>query len=505
MKHSILALLCVVGLWACDAQDAPAIDTKAPSPVAAAAHEPTVAPEKAPAPQAPKPARAEVPLYEQSTLFYGVYLNAHKTGWMKVEMIPSDSQVVLRTHLEAKVGGMGKVSRVVLDETRTYDRKTEALTKLSFEQGTETGSVRVEAKRDEKGALQLVVNAGSALTSHTVTTQETLSDAIAVRKLAREGALGKKVVVQQFDPSAMKTMKVEHTLVAAEKKMFGGVEVPFLQIETSYVDMGVLENSWADATGRLFEAKVGGFFTARLESEKEAKRQDYTQDLLVSAVVKPPAPIPNQDKIEKLEITMQGFGKVLPPASERQGVAEQSDNVILTLSKDGPLPTTSLPEKAVGEYTKSTPFIQAENPQIQNMARKVIGDATTMDVAVSRLVKFVYNHVKDSYVPSFSNSLEVLQSQRGDCTEHSVLFVGLARALNIPARVAVGIGYWPAGEGFGWHAWAEVQADGKWYTVDPTWNQVNADATHIKLADGDPMQQARIVMLLGKLSILKVN
>ena len=31
--------------------------------------------------------------------------------------------------------------------------------------------------------------------------------------------------------------------------------------------------------------------------------------------------------------------------------------------------------------------------------------------------------------------------------------------------------------------------------VDPTWNQVNADATHIKLADGDAMQQARIVML----------
>lgn len=377
--------------------------------------------------------------------------------------------------------------------------------KLSFEQGAETGTVRIEAKRDSKGALQLVVNAGSALTSHTVTTQETLSDAVALRKLAREGALGKKVVVQQFDPSAMKTMKVEHTLVAAEKKMFGGVEVAFLQIETNYVDMGVIENSWADATGRLFEAKVGGFFTARLEPEEEAKRQEYTQDLLVSAVVKPPAPIINQDKIEKLQITMQGFGKILPPASERQGVTQEADKVILSLSKDAPMPAIKLPERAVGEYTKSTAFIQADNPQIQTMARKVIGDATTVDTAVSRLVQFVYVHVKDTYVPSFSNSLEVLQSERGDCTEHSVLFVGLARALKIPARVAVGVGYWPAGEGFGWHAWAEVEVGGKWYTVDPTWNQVNADATHIKLADGDPMQQARIVMLLGKLSILKVN
>ena len=108
-------------------------------------------------------------------------------------------------------------------------------------------------------------------------------------------------------------------------------------------------------------------------------------------------------------------------------------------------------------------------------------------------------------MPSFSNALEVLQSERGDCTEHSVLFVALARALKIPARVAVGVGYWPMGEGFGWHAWAEVQVEGTWFTVDPTWNQVNADATHIKFADGDAMQQARIVMLLGKLKIVEAG
>mgnify|MGYP004364935273 CR=1 FL=1 len=40
------------------------------------------------------------------------------------------------------------------------------------------------------------------------------------------------------------------------------------------------------------------------------------------------------------------------------------------------------------------------------MAKRVIGDATTVDVAVTRLVKFVYAHVKDSYVPSFSNALD---------------------------------------------------------------------------------------------------
>ena len=124
---------------------------------------------------------------------------------------------------------------------------------------------------------------------------------------------------------------------------------------------------------------------------------------------------------------------------------------------------------------------------------------------VARLSHYVFTHVQDEYVPAYSNALEALESGRGDCTEHSVLFVGLARALGIPARVAVGIAYWPPGGGFGWHAWGEVWANGRWYTVDPTWDQPIADATHIKLAGGGPAEQARIVMLLGRLRVTTLS
>ena len=117
----------------------------------------------------------------------------------------------------------------------------------------------------------------------------------------------------------------------------------------------------------------------------------------------------------------------------------------------------------------------------------------------------MYTHVKDEYVASFSNAMEALKSGRGDCTEHSILFVALARAVGIPARSAVGIAYWPIGEGFGWHAWAEVKIGDRWYAVDPTWNQPIADATHIKLAVGGPAEQARIVMLLGSLKVVSVK
>ncbi len=42
---------------------------------------------------------------------------------------------------------------------------------------------------------------------------------------------------------------------------------------------------------------------------------------------------------------------------------------------------------------------------------------------------------------SIPNALEVLESKKGDCNEHTVLFNALARAAGIPAKTAVGVVY----------------------------------------------------------------
>ena len=67
----------------------------------------------------------------------------------------------------------------------------------------------------------------------------------------------------------------------------------------------------------------------------------------------------------------------------------------------------------------------------------------------------------------FRDALEVLNHMAGDCTEHSILFIGLARAAGLPAREVAGMIYVtedPAG--FYFHQWAKVWV-GKWIDVDP--------------------------------------
>ena len=61
----------------------------------------------------------------------------------------------------------------------------------------------------------------------------------------------------------------------------------------------------------------------------------------------------------------------------------------------------------------------------------------------------------------------------------------LGRAAGLPTRTVTGLVYRPgAAEGpgaFVLHAWNEVVVDNAWRSVDPTWGQTQADATHLPL------------------------
>ena len=96
------------------------------------------------------------------------------------------------------------------------------------------------------------------------------------------------------------------------------------------------------------------------------------------------------------------------------------------------------------------------------------------------------------------SAVQVLESGQGDCNEHTVLYVALARSLGLPTRTAVGLAY--VNGAFYYHAWPEVWL-GDWVAVDPTFGQSPADAGHIRFIVGGLAQQVEIVRLIGQLEI----
>ena len=86
--------------------------------------------------------------------------------------------------------------------------------------------------------------------------------------------------------------------------------------------------------------------------------------------------------------------------------------------------------------------------------------------------------IKDkNYKVGFGTAKQTLRDLQGDCSEHTVLFAGLARSLGIPSRIATGLVYHK--DAFYYHFWPEVYV-GRWVAMEPTLGQIQADATHIK-------------------------
>ena len=111
---------------------------------------------------------------------------------------------------------------------------------------------------------------------------------------------------------------------------------------------------------------------------------------------------------------------------------------------------------------------------------------------------WVYENLDKRITVSVTSALQVLESRRGDCNEHTVLYVALARAAGIPARTAAGLVY--VDGQFYYHAWPEVYLNG-WVAVDPTFGQFPADAAHLRFTIGGLASQVELIRLIGRLEL----
>ena len=145
-----------------------------------------------------------------------------------------------------------------------------------------------------------------------------------------------------------------------------------------------------------------------------------------------------------------------------------------------------------------TVFVQCDDPGIKALAAEIVGAERNAYAAAKKINAWVYANLRKVGTAALSNAIEVLKTREGDCTEHTVLFVALARAAGIPAREVAGVTAIERGDGLYYHAWPEVWV-GEWIAMDPTLNEELADATHLKFAQGGAEHLYRIMAIFGRL------
>jgi hypothetical protein len=433
--------------------------------------------------------------------------------------------------LSLELPALGQTGTAVV-RTRVNLSPSLVMRDFSFALDSEVGRYTATGLVEGDTLLHLQLDAGGSeqTMTHRLSQPPVFAAALPIRVAVGEGlAVGDRLRFPVFDPSSLSTRTVEvyvtehDTLLvpdSAELDYETGRwrpahydSIPSWRVVEAYG--GVRVESWIDEDGRIVRASSPlGFSMEKTEYELARQDQEHArampgspidEDVILSTAIQSEVDLGEVESHGELRFVLSGVdlgGFQLDGGRQQlRGdtlVVRQEDWDAIQPDYDE-LP---YPRMDFLEYLQPEPLIQSDDEGIVQTAEdlsrwQTFGNNDPVRIT-RRLTAGVYGMLEKQITFSIPNAIQVLEARRGDCNEHTVLFVALARALGLPARTAVGLVY--VNGAFFYHAWPEVWL-GQWVAVDPTFGQYPADAAHLRFVIGGLAQQVEIVRLIGNLDI----
>jgi transglutaminase-like putative cysteine protease len=394
-----------------------------------------------------------------------------------------------------------------------------------FQLESEIGSFAVRGTVEADSAIALVMDAGGGpQQSRMKPSEPLLLDAALLLRMAASGALrvGNEFAARIFDPSSMaeRTMLVRvterGTIVVPDSAQFIDDRwqptlldtVPVFRVEQKFG--GVSLASWVDEDGQIVRAESPLGFTIE-RTYYELARQEWRGGAAAGALaagygalIEGTAISSNVDLDAvpaRAQLAVHLGGVDLAGFDLEGGRQQLRGDTLLVTREATPAAPYALPYRgggAAAEELAATPLIQSADARIVEVARRVAAGSSEPAEVARRLTDWVYGALRKDVTLSVPSALQVLEAKRGDCNEHTVLYVALARALGLPARTAVGLVHLRGN--FYYHAWPEVWL-GEWVAVDPTLGQYPADASHLRFLVGGLARQVELIRLIGRLQL----
>lgn len=431
--------------------------------------------------------------------------------------------------MSLELPALGQTGTAVARTSVTLD---DALLMESFEFSldSEVGRFAASGTVDADTLLRVTIRSeGSEQDVEFRLAQPPVFSAIVPIRLAMAGDLevGNRVQFPVFDPSSMATRTVEvrvleqDTLIFPDSVSLGPDgrfapasfdTIPAWRIAEAFG--GVSVESWIDDDGRTLRASSPlGFAMGKTQYElaqqalNEARRDGaraIDDDVILSTAIQSNVDLSEAGRFGEVRFLLSGVDL---EGFDLDGGRQELRGDTLIVRREGPEQlradyTLPYPNMDLSDALQPEPLIQSAHPDIIAAADDAVNrrpfqrldplnTARTLNAAV-------YDLLDKRITFSVPSALQVLETAQGDCNEHTVLYVAMARALGLPARTAVGLVY--TNGAFFYHAWPEVWLNG-WVAVDPTFGQAPADAAHIRFVIGGLAQQVEIIRLIGNLNI----
>ena len=429
------------------------------------------------------------------TQWYGIYVVGQKAGYVSVTMGLSelDGTPVVAEKADMRVlmmvGGKRILNWMKFQEVYAVASPHELML-VESENRTSTSTERLHIERDGEAFAVTHLLHGRTMTKQVPASRATLHDALAIQRFVVNGPeVGEGIRFITFDDETLKDVEETATVLEVVEEEWRGQPRRVFVVESKTPRLTTIVRYLEDGT--MISCSLGGVMTLRLEEEATARRMPGEGELFE---VRREIPVKELDvdgeKIGTLTLAIVGLPEGVLVESARQSVEKREDGALVVTLTLGSVPVeasvTDEAREQLAEFLESTDEIQAEDERIRKRARRIVRGGNDPVEQTRRISRWVYRHVEGAEFTDYETALDVLIHLKGDCTEHTLLFVALCRAAGLPAREVSGLVY--AGPGkrvFGMHRWAQVFV-GEWVDVDPTLNQLPADATHVELdTEGD--------------------
>jgi transglutaminase-like putative cysteine protease len=430
-----------------------------------------------------------------------------------------------RDEVTLDIPAMGRLHRSLV-RTRLELGPTLELRTFRFDLDSGIGRFAVSGEAHGDSTVTVVMDAGGGPQQSRLRADAgLLLDAALSLRMAAAGALraGTAFTARVFDPSTMAERDVEVRVTAQETIIVPDSAarvdgrwvatamdtIPVWRVEQRFGGVSIV--NWVDESGLVVRAESPlGFTIERLyyelaRQEWQAARERADLAAGYGALIEGTAISSNVDlqDVHTRELLAVRLGGVELAGFDLDGGRQQlrGDTLIVHRERAPFAAGYTLPYRGGGEPAdelEATALIQADHPRIIALAREIAGGSTDPAEVAQRLNEWVHDALAKQITVSVPSAVQVLDARQGDCNEHTVLYVALARSLGLPARTAAGLVHIRGS--FYYHAWPEVWL-GEWVAVDPTLGQYPADASHLRFLVGGLARQVELIRLIGRLQL----
>jgi hypothetical protein len=425
---------------------------------------------------------------------------------MDVDETPAHRQYLIDNLTVLSMNVMGSRQRISVKARSALDDAYRLQT-FSFTLSASGYSVDVQGRRVHGDTYAVSIESAASTRRLNVTIpDDALLYSPMTEMMLKSLAPGKQVTLRVFNPLTLSPQNLVIRALRRETITNRGKPVEATVLSALVEGMETL--SWIDPDGAILRQETLFGWTMESCDAKEAlirvaADSALDADMLTSLAVPVTGPAGRLAGARAATLRLTGapsFHASLE--SQRQHVLCLTGTVTELRLQAETLPETNLPvretDAGLSEWLAPSPFIQCTDPRMVEKARQITAAATNRMSAALALYQWVYENVAKTPTVSLPSALDVLLRPEGDCNEHTYLFVGLARAIGIPAKIRVGLTLHNGM--FYYHAWPSIHA-GRWVDMDPTLGQPAVGADHLSLLEGELSEQMKLMALLGRLKV----